>query len=94
MSDGHGGGRPERPGGRHSRRPEERIRLNRRGFIALTAAGGVATAAVALGIAESESGGSPEADGKVDKPDKMSDKAGRTGGTGPPPRPRPRWSTE
>jgi len=37
------------------------VRLNRRRFIGLTAAGGAATAAVVLGIAESQSGGTPKA---------------------------------
>jgi len=46
---------------RHSHSTSESARLNRRRFIGWTAAGGVATAAVALGIAESSGGTTPTA---------------------------------
>ena len=41
------------------------MHLNRRGFIVLTAAGGAAAAAVALGIADAESGGTPKAEART-----------------------------
>jgi len=51
------GARSDQP--RPHRYTEEQFRLNRRRFIGWTAAGGVAAAAVALGIAESGSGNGP-----------------------------------
>ena len=44
---------------------ESSARLNRRRFIGLAAAGGVAAGAVAIGVAESQSGGGPKAAEKV-----------------------------
>jgi hypothetical protein len=82
MNDRADGDRSDPADRRHSRRSENSIRLNRRGFIALTAAGGVATAAVALGVAESESGGTPKAAGKVEAQPERSAKSGRTRPTG------------
>ncbi len=79
MSDRADGDRSDPAGGRPSKRSEDSIRLNRRGFIALTAAGGVATAAVALGVAESESSGTPKAAGKVDTKSHQPRQTGRSG---------------
>ena len=68
MSDRADDNRPDPPARRGSGRPEPSVHLNRRGFIALTAVGGAATAAVALGIVEAESGGAPKAATGSDRP--------------------------
>jgi hypothetical protein len=56
---------PEPPRTTHSRRSEASMRLNRRRFIGWTAAGSVATAAVAFGIADSVAGDSHHSDAEA-----------------------------
>ena len=65
MSDGSDGNGPGRPTRKDLRGQKSSVHLNRRGFIALTATGGVAAAAVALGIVDAESGDAPKADDKT-----------------------------